>query len=117
MLSEQVGLGGFVQFFGFFGFAHFLQCFEFGHFSFTTADESIFLQLEIAEVFIVRKADLELEHGGIRLTVLGISFGVFAKTKTEESHFESGDAVEAPEVRDGLDESGFFGADWLEFLL
>jgi hypothetical protein len=116
--GDVLGCGDIERLF-FFRSALLLQVAEFEDFLFAAAREARFLNVEIAELFLIREEGLELDHAEAdgmvvfpkRIRELEGAFG-------EERHLESGDAMEAPgAISYGLHQIGLTAADGLELLL
>src|SRR5881227_3905260 len=74
-----------------------------------TASETCFVELQIAELLLVREKGLELDHGAAERGVAIIErFGELHMAFCIDRHLETGNASETPgRVGDGLDQIGF----------
>ncbi|HEY6988400.1 MAG TPA: hypothetical protein VH369_08450 [Bryobacteraceae bacterium] len=96
-----------------------LQTVERGGFLFTAAHQAGFLKLQIAQLFFVDQMGVQLDqaaaNGGVVLILKHI--GELDSALGIDSHFEGGDAAQAPgDIGERLDEFGFFETNGLPFL-
>jgi len=103
---------------GFFLLAAFsLQGAEFSEFLFATAEETGFLQVEVAEFLLVDLRRVKVDFRGIGGLSLKL-FGKFAATQGEDGLFERADTAQTPPaIDDGLEEVAFDDADGFVLIL